>query len=371
MRRFLLKIALLLLPVFLVFGLSWTSLFKAGEFLPFQMYVHPLDSGQLFGLAYVNYDKAYKFHMTDDVSQPQVLALGSSRIMQVKRSVVNPRYSFYNAGGAIQNIYEMPLFVEQLQNPPAFILLTIDQYWFNPAFERQRILFDSSVYDVPDWDLSNFLESSWTFYEDYAAGKVSLSDIWKSRHVGLNAICKENGFAADGTRYPGDMIKAPEQQPDYNFRDILDRIDKGDRRFQYGDEADSTLIDGVDRFLAVCASRGIRVAAFLPPFSPVVYQKMTETGRYGYLTQIYPMLNAVFSKYDGFRLYDFTDVTAMGVHNYDFIDGFHGSERVYNQLIRQMVLSDSTIAGFFVPIWEIEHLDSVYRARQIHYHSIP
>jgi len=100
MRRFgaRLVIFILLVSALVVFGI--VNLYEAGEISSFRSYIHRLGQDQLFGLAYSNYDKTYKFHMTDEVHRPQVLALGSSRIMAVKRSVVSSRYSFYNAGGS-------------------------------------------------------------------------------------------------------------------------------------------------------------------------------------------------------------------------------------------------------------------------------
>ena len=88
------------------------------------------------------------------------------------------------------------------------------------------------------------------------------------------------------------------------------------------------------------------------------------------MSQLYSMLLPVFEKHEGCSLYDFTDVTAMGAHNYDFDDGFHGSEIIYNAMIRQMVRHDSTIAPYFVSEQEMDRLDSVYISKNIKYHSI-
>ena len=115
-RRFGVRLGLFLLLVLAPIAFSLVSLYKAGEIRSFSSYIHPLEKGQLFGLAYSYYDKTYKFHMTDEVKRPQVLALGSSRNMQVKQSVVSPDYTFYNAGGAIQNVREFPLFLNKLHD---------------------------------------------------------------------------------------------------------------------------------------------------------------------------------------------------------------------------------------------------------------
>ncbi|MCR5239571.1 MAG: hypothetical protein K6E15_05305 [Prevotella sp.] len=370
-RRFGARLAVFLLLVAVIIGFSVICLYKAGELYSFSSYIHPLQQDQLFGLGYSYYDKSYKFHMANEVEHPEVLALGSSRIMQVKRSVVSPDYSFYNAGGAIQKAHELPLFINKLQDSPKLILVNIDQWWFNRAYIAEDQPFSPSVYDdEPEWDMSKLGRFICDFYTDLVKGKINLIKVFSSSHIGLNAICNENGFAADGSRYQGDMIIAPEVQEDYNFKNVLGRIRNGNQRFQYGDQADSSMVSVVDDFLNQCVARKIRVVAFLPPFAPYVYRRMQETGKYGYMSKLYDMLRPSFDRHEGCSLYDFTDVTDTGAHNYDFDDGFHGSEIIYNGMIRQVVRQDSTLAPFFVSEQEMDRLDSVYVSKNIRYHSI-
>lgn len=369
-RRFGARLAKFLLLVLVVIGFSVLCLYQSGELRSYSYYIRPLQQDQLFGLGYSYYDKSYKFHMTDEVCRPQVLALGSSRMMQVKRSVVSPDYSFYNAGGAIQNVLELSLFIQKLHDSPQLLLVNLDQWWFNRAYINDNQPFSPSVYDEPEFEFSKTGKMVCDFYTDLAKGKIDLGKVFSSDHIGLNAICNENGFADDGSRYQGDMIVAPEQQEDYNFKNVLGRIRDGNMRFQYGDRPDSTQTAVVDDFLKLCVARRIKVVAFLPPFAPLVYQKMMETGKYGYMSQLYGMLSPVFDRYESCSLYDFTDVTATGAHNYDFDDGFHGSEIIYNGMIRQMVRQDSTLAPFFVSEQEMNRLDSNYISKNIHYHSI-
>lgn len=369
-RHFGARLAMFLLLVAIVIGFSVLSLYQVGELRSYSYYIRPLQQDQLFGLAYSYYDKSYKFHMTDEVTQPQVLALGSSRIMQVKCSVVSPDYTFYNAGGAIQSVRELSLFISKLHDSPQLILVNLDQWWFNRAYIDEDQPFSTSVYDEPSFEFSKLGQFVCDFYTDLVKGKINLMKAFASDHIGLNAICNENGFAADGSRYQGDMIVAPELQEDYNFKDVLSRIQVGNQRFQYGDQADSTQIGAVDDFLSQCVARRIKVVAFLPPFAPFVYKRMQETGKYGYMSKLYDMLQPVFGKHEGCSLYDFTDVTDLGAHNYDFDDGFHGSEIIYNGIIRQMVRQDCTLAPFFVSEQEMDRLDSVYLSKNIRYHSI-
>lgn len=370
-RRFGARLGLFLLLVSALIGFSVISLYKAGEIRSFSSYIRPLKQGQLLELGYSYIDKSYKFHMTDEVMHPQVLALGSSRIMQVRRSIVSPDYTFYNAGGAIQNVQELPLFIHKLHDSPKLILMNLDQWWFNKAYLNENQPFDPSVYDDKlEMDILKLGRLVCDFYADLVKGKINLIKVFSSDHIGLNAICNDNGFTADGSPNSSDRIIIPEEQEDYNFKDALERIRVGNNRFQYGNQADSTQICALEDFLSQCEARHIKVVAFLPPFAPYVYHQMQETGKYGYMSQLYGKLNPVFSKYEGCSLYDFTDLTDMGVHNYDFYDGFHGSEIIYNGIIRQLVRQDSTLAPFFVPEQELDRLDSVYNSKNRRLHTL-
>jgi len=369
-RHFGARLALFLLLVSAIIGFSVICLYQSGEIKSFSSYIHPLQDNQLFGLAYSNYDKTYKFHMTDEVHRPEILALGSSRIMQVKRSVVSPDYSYYNAGGAIQNALELPLFISKLRYSPKLILVNLDQWWFNRHHLEVSQPFQPSVYDEPEMEISKLGQLVCDFYLDLWKGKICLNKVFDSGNIGLNAICNDNGFSADGSRYQGDMIIAPEIQDDYNFKNVLGRIEQGINFFQYCDKGDSSQVSVVDDFLKQCVARNIKVTAFLPPFAPYVYKRMQDTGKYSYMSQLYTMLKPVFDKYESCNLYDFTDVTPTGAHNYDFDDGFHGSEIIYNGMIRQMVRQDSTLAPFFVPEQEMDKLDSIYISKNIRYHSL-
>ena len=67
---------------------------------------------------------------------------------------------------------------------------------------------------------------------------------------------------------------------------------------------------------------------------------------------------------------DYTDVTDTGAHNYDFEDGFHGTEIIYNRILRKIAAQDSILASYLVSEQEMDKLDSVYLSKNIRYHSI-
>ena len=369
MKKFIRKVLVFSLPIMLICIPCFAILFLAGELDGEKDYTKPLKGCQLIGLAYTDIGEAYKLKMTNDIYQPSIVALGSSRILKVKSSVISEGYSFYNAGGAINNIYQYQLFLNKLHYTPEFLIINIDQWFFNPNYQNQELSFDSHSYDFPAHNMGSLLNA---FIEDCLEGKVSLSKLLSNDtgSIGLNAIINENGFASDGSHREGNLISCPQQAPDYNFKDTYQRIDDGDRRFEYGDTIDVGRVHAIDKFLDLCQQRSISVLAIIPPFAPAVYQRMADTGHYTYMAQIYERLRPVFDSHKKCFLYDYTDMCLFNVQNYDFVDGFHGSEIVYNIIIKDILQSNDELRKYFVNIMEIDRQIGRYNSQRIRYHNL-
>ena len=359
MGRFFKKLAILFLPIMLILAIPVVCLIKAGEISPYSAYIHPLENGQLFGLAYSYYDKEYKLSMTN-CYKPDVIALGSSRIMTFKENIVNKDYTFYNAGGAVQNIYELNLFMQKCKFNPKLVFVNLDQYWFNPVCQNQKQEYHSKVYDEPSWELSKVIVSCRDFCYDYLEGKIDMDSLMNSRHIGLNAICKHNGFGRDGTR-DADMLF---YNPDYikaSYEDTFSRITSGDRRFEYCDHAETEVADAIDMFLGECEKRGIAVMAFIPPYAPSVCRKMWEMGKFNYMHEIYSLLEPHFKNHKGCYLYDYTDMKGMDIHDYDYTDGFHGSVLVSNTILQDILNQNEALRKFFVDKKEMDSINTSFR----------
>ena len=368
MRRLYSKILVVFLPFILFYAFPIVSLFRAGELSRFDSFVRPLEEKSLFGLAYSYYDKEYKFYMTNDVVRPKVLALGSSRILQLNDYLIKPGISFYNAGGAVQNIYEFRLFLEKLTYKPDVIIANFDQFYFNPNFENQRSTFSKHAYDKPEYSLSNHLNSCVTFYEDILAGKIDVKDVFSSDNIGISAICNHRGFTTDGSYYDGLVEEHPEASLDYNFKDTKDRIKNKDQRFQGCDHADKSVLNEVDSLLAYCDGHGITFVGFLPPFAPAIYDFMEEDGSYGYINEISELMRTVFSRHHAIFM-DFTDYENQYSTDSYFLDGFHGSDLVYNAMMVDILDSFPQIQKYFVPLDSIKRRNDCHLRQHVNYHD--
>lgn len=365
-RKFIRRAFLFLLPIALI-SLPCVIILKcSGEYYG-ESDFQPLERNQLVGLAYTEINGVYKLNMTDRFFRPDIVALGSSRILQVKENVIKDGYSFYNAGGAIYNIYQYKLFADKLHYSPQLFIINIDQWLFNPNCADQKATFDLKSYEFPRWQ---FIAQCQNLVTDIFMGKIDFAKLLdkKNHHIGINARINHNGFSHDGSYCYGQITANPSSSGDYNFKDTYSRIDEGNRNFQYGNRADTSIIEAMDSFLIDCSRRHIAVLAILPPFAPRVFQKMEISGKYHYLSQIYPILSACFAKYPHCYLYDFTDMTSMQVQDSDFLDGFHGSELIYNIIIQDIIKNNRELQRFFVSFSDIDSINNQYRLRHIHYH---
>ena len=113
-----------------------------------------------------------------------------------------------------------------------------------------------------------------------------------------------------------------------------------------GDQHDSAPVgaQGVEDLRAVletCRDMGIEVTAFLPPYAPSVWQYMMDYGEHPYMTMILGEIEPVFDEY-GFEVFDYSYLPETTDDMY--VDGFHGSDRVYAAVCARLARDSQTLA---------------------------
>src|SRR5579871_4488684 len=132
--RFFLKLALYLLPITLYVSVTVGLPAFAGEFIPISQ-IASLQQGAapiLFGRAYRDNFVAYKI-TSARLRKPEILALGSSRVLQFRAPLFNKKRSaFYNAGSAGPSLAAELDFLNHLGDGglPKVLILGLDQEWF-------------------------------------------------------------------------------------------------------------------------------------------------------------------------------------------------------------------------------------------------
>lgn len=77
---------------------------------------------------------------------------------------------------------------------------------------------------------------------------------------------------------------------------------------------------------------------------------MSSTGGYKYMEDIYGILSQIFSHYNNCYIFDYTDMSSMDVSDYDFVDGFHGSELIYDYILQDICNPNNDVQKFLLTL---------------------
>lgn len=345
MKRFLKALALFLVPAVLVVGAFGAALVRSGELASMEEVRRAAIDGQLslFGFAYREDTRSFKQAMAG-AHGARVLVLGTSRSMQLRGAFFKTD-SFYNAGGGIAFLSQVQPFLERLPEGarPKHLLLVLDQYFFNESWR---------VYEPTDSEVlpPDSTADSFTFLRhmmwDYAEGKFSLLHVLNAPKgvYGLTAAARGAGFYRDGSYTYGSALLHPEQGDDVGFSDTFDRIDRSTSRFEGCSVPDEEAFAEMRAILDYCAANGIEVTAFLPPYAPGVWDYMQQTGNYNYIPIAFSVLEEMFAEY-GFEVFDYSILPETQDEQY--VDGFHGSERVYAAVCARLAQDSALMGGLF------------------------
>lgn len=347
MKKFLGHILLFFFPILIsaiCVAFFYAQVKDSGEFYDVDVCIkyQRENESSLMGMGYYENTPYYKLKNVN-YYKPELIALGTSRVMQFKRNFF--RSNFYNCGGGVSGNYNEYLnFLLNMEYKPKCMILGIDAWVFNDAWNKGvHNYIGKSEISVRMLNKKNVLKK---MFLDWKAGKWVFEDLSNyPLNLGFNGKIKNDGFMIDGSYYYGDIYRNPEAQADYNFANTMERIRTGSMRFEWGDEIDEDTEGQLENLLSYCKDNDIFVVGFSAPFAPAVYDEMINSGKYGYLRKITPVCEALFHKY-GFEYYDFLDVRQLGITNACFIDGFHGSEVVYGKLVLQMVSENSCLEDY-------------------------
>lgn len=341
MKKFLALLAAFLLPAALLYGLFAAALVTTRELVPVDEVVAATTAGEmiLYGTSHNENIGAYKFRTMCAVGA-DFLVMGTSRSMQLREEFFT-RDSFYNAGGVVRNMADFADVLSRLPDDalPDTLLVALDQNMFNTDWRASSPGGPQGFEDLE----TDFLDTLLRTAQDYASGKFSLFDVLRPKEgvFGLAAAARGTGFAADGSYRYGVLTGQNLAEPEKNFSDTYRQIDFGQERFAYGDTPDALALSQLEDFLSVCTEKGIRVVGFLPPLPPSVNRRMAESGHYGYLDTLYEESAARFAA-AGCEFYDFTAIESEDV---EYIDGFHGGDRVYARIALELDEHSEILTG--------------------------
>lgn len=271
--------------------------------------------------------------------KPEIVSLGSSLAAKFSQNMFTAKFA--NLGITIKDMNDIGSAVRQLTevHRPKHVIFVVDTWWFNPKFRPFAEPNDPNDAIVPG---------------DAAVMRALVGQAWKRpkllsfiREIGSGPHCPigslaklyPSGFASDGSRDYGErLLITPDQQEDYQFRDTLDRINGGNRRFEHASETDERLIGRFLDVLASLRSQKIGYTLVIAPLAPTIYERMTRSGNYEFIPKL-------FKKFEQEHLpvQNYLDPSPLGITDCEFVDGIHLGDVGTAKFLRAIAAHDERV----------------------------
>jgi hypothetical protein len=345
LKKFWLKLSLFALPFILWLAFPVFVLTVSGELLPVSVVLSLNDGSPEFryGLAYSNADKYYKIAEARR-RKPAVLALGTSRIMQLRSEFFSPPQQFYNAGGGVTRLEQFRVFLARAGYAPRILIAGLDQNFFNDNWKVTKYEDYAARLAADERAGLGTIFMGWRgIYRDYRSGKFRLSDLRAfPQCIGVSACAQRKGFRADGSY---DYGTKPSGKLAARLQEAFERIETRTELFELGDKVSAARLAELRQLLAYCRAHNIQVVGFLPPYAHAVYERMMALGNYQYLSQIAGRVRPIFEQYN-FTFADYSDLALLGVDDAEVIDGWHGNEQAYRRILLKLAEKDAQLAQY-------------------------
>ncbi len=332
MKRFLLTAALFSIPIVAAFVFPFAFFALTREFeTPSQVLaVQQNSNGAIYRSAFYDYDRPYKTLGAIE-SDPQVLVLGTSRVLQLHASLFKDPSDFYNAGRAISKPSELPVFINALpsNSKVQVIVLAVDQNFLSSAFSSPaEPIVQPTHLSIFEFFLAQGWKTAWQYYFQ---GRFSLSGLIQlnktSQNIGLTALVEGDGFQKDGSDEESN-IAAQKSQRSSQIQGALDLITPQGSGYFFDSSLSQQGLSYIEQFLELCRARNIKVIGFLPPYATEVYQKIDSLhSSYADTMQEEPVaLKTLFNQYND-SFYDLSNLSTFGSSDNEMIDSAHLDEQ--------------------------------------------
>lgn len=318
-RTFVFRVIVIALLIFLVpLGLSEYLKNRFSEFeakdiaaiqanLPNALYLSGLDQDV----------SGYKLELSK-LRKPDIVAIGSSRAMQVRSEFVNG--TLVNWGGVARTIGQLHWAAQEivaLKQKPKLALIFLDPWWFN-----ERYLDGRDVFALHDERVGNVFRTA--FVLTSRAIRYGIST--RPDRLGMAAIQSDQGYDSYGSFHYLSRVTGAEKIQDVKFRRTLRMIGTQEDRFAGGDEPNPYAVNRWHEIRALLEKNGIKAVAIVAPMAPDAIDLMRKNGTHN--------LYFTLAKKLGGDVADFIDPASFdGSDNCEFLDGFHGGEVTYARML--------------------------------------
>jgi hypothetical protein len=349
-----------LLPIMVVVLFFEVALWQSGEILPLRLVANrqaQLGSRTVIMRRYFDQGLYRLKYLSIQKQRPEVLILGTSRVMQIRREMFGTdRIDVYNAGGMIQHLRDLEEFADSLTKSdcPRAIIIGIEPWWFNQKWvetaEKEKSILSGRTKDDGLDGFSHgaifqlFVRSLIISTGKKRKIREDVFSVWQrglntgSLFLGFTALDERAGFRPDGSMDYGHRAVP---RNDWAFVDreeppVVERIRNRKQGFESVTGLNSASVDRLRKSLSILKSKGATVICFAPPFSSEAMAAIDSISDlrsfwHDYLTVIPAIVDG-----EGGNFFDASRPEKVGMDDRCMIDGMHAMETFHLALLMKI-----------------------------------
>ena len=351
-RSLVLRFLIFASPLILILAVFEIAFWKTGEAWPIQRataYQQKATGEVIYGRAF--FSQQFNVYKLAGIRhhRPAILAIGSSRVLQIRAFMFAPLDDkFYNAGGLIQNVYDISAFADLLSrgviHKPSVLLVGIDPWWLKSGRGHQTWLnandrslkFSSHIEAMREViDKQRYVE----LFKSYKRPDAALGLLPDT--IGINARVNGSGFRKDGSRHYSPRILIDYlDDPRYVDRErppVVERIKKRKRQFSLPADINPQKQEILLGALSKISQLDIELHVMMPPFSSEVIEALERSDElknwwHTYRNELPQKIQAI-----GISVLEVQSPVDFGLDDRYMIDGFHPGEVYMAHLVSRVV----------------------------------
>ncbi len=281
--RFLGRALLFLLPVLLLLSLAEAILLRGREIWPVDQVLayqanHP---DALFLRRFMTQElQRYKYRGIL-ANNPDIVVLGSSRVMRLRALMFGPHANVYNAGGILQAAGDLEELAKRLPEAslPRVALIGVDEWWLSGRYVPGAAPLAEALEREPTRDWQAHLHAIRNLVRYASAHSRFVTNAMRGVPPDVIgwAATTGNAFRADGSLH--DTYEVPTTAEEWVFRDreeprVAERIDRSLLQFVRTNHVSMEALASLRRGFAMLRRRGVAVIAYLPPMCRDIRTKL-------------------------------------------------------------------------------------------------
>ena len=270
--------------------------------------------------------------------RPDVLVLGSSRVMLINNSYFDDKKLLNNAvtGAALQDLIAIFQMYKTKKILPKSIIIGLDPWIFNVNNEQKRWLTLSkeyySYYNIEkiNNEISNFYKIkeliSPSYFQESYKNLLNKSDPISTKKT----YNKTNTLLFDGSLTYGEKYRKVSQEIVDNK--AVNFIEDGLYSLEKFDLISADLFDEFERFCNEIVNNKIKLSIILIPYHPIVYNKINNNYKI-----VLDVENKIieFAKNNNIKYFGSYNPENTGISRQEFYDGMHLNESGIKIILNQ------------------------------------